>query len=64
MESLVKEINHRVKGTEMFWNDPEGAEGIPQIRAASLCDDDRLADYLRQRPGYPYHRRTSLEASA
>jgi len=28
MESLVKEINYRVKGTEMFWNDPEGAEAI------------------------------------
>jgi hypothetical protein len=28
MESLVKEINYRVKGTEMFWNDPQGAEAI------------------------------------
>jgi hypothetical protein len=64
MESLVKEINHRVKGSEMFWNDPEGAEAILQIRAASLCDDDRLAGYLRKRPGYPYHRRTTLTASA
>jgi hypothetical protein len=27
MESAVKEMNLRVKGTEMFWNDPEGAEG-------------------------------------
>jgi hypothetical protein len=26
MESLVKEVNYRVKGTEMFWNNPEGAE--------------------------------------
>jgi hypothetical protein len=25
MESLVKEVNYRVKGTEMFWNDPEAA---------------------------------------
>ena len=25
MESLVKEVNYRVKGTEMFWNDPAGA---------------------------------------
>ena len=23
MESLVKEVNYRVKGTEMFWNNPE-----------------------------------------
>jgi hypothetical protein len=28
MESLVKEMNSRVKGTEMFWNDPDGAEAI------------------------------------
>ena len=27
-ESLVKEMNYRVKGTEMFWNDPEGAEAL------------------------------------
>ena len=43
MESLVKEVNYRVKGTEMFWNDPDGAEAILQVRAAALCDDDRLA---------------------
>ena len=34
MESLVKEMNYRVKGTEMFWNDPDGAEAILQVRAA------------------------------
>jgi hypothetical protein len=43
MESLVEEMNYRVKGTEMFWNDPDGAEAILQVRAASLCDDERLA---------------------
>lgn len=57
MESLVKEINHRAKGTEMFWNDPEGAEAILQVRAAALCDDDRLVEHLRTRPGYPFVRR-------
>lgn len=57
MESLVKEINHRVKGTEMFWNDPEGAEAILQLRAAALCDDDRLVEHLKTRPGYPFVRR-------
>lgn len=51
MESLVKEINYRVKGTEMFWNDPGGAEAILQVRAAALCDDDRLARHLATRPG-------------
>ncbi len=31
MESLIKQMNQRVKGTEMFWEDPEGAEVILQI---------------------------------
>lgn len=57
MESLVKEVNYRVKGTEMFWNHPEGAEAILQVRAAALCDDSRLADHLRTRPGSPFTRR-------
>lgn len=57
MESLVKEINYRVKGTEMFWNDPEGAEAILQVRAAALSDDDRLGSHLRTRPGCPFTRR-------
>jgi hypothetical protein len=57
MESPVKEINYRVKGTEMFWNDPDGAEAMLQVRAAALCDDDRLKKHLRSRPGYPFTRR-------
>lgn len=51
MESAVKEMNFRVKGTDMFWNNPEGAEAILQIRAASLSDDGRLARFLSNRPG-------------
>jgi hypothetical protein len=51
MESAVKEINYRVKGTEMFWNNPDGAEAILQIRAAALSDDGRLARFLARRPG-------------
>lgn len=57
MESLVKEVNWRVKGTEMFWNNPEGAEAILQIRAAALCDDDRLKIHLQTRLGCPFTRR-------
>jgi hypothetical protein len=65
MESLVKEMNYRVKGTEMFWNDPEGAEAILQVRAAALCDDERLTEHLRTRPGCPFTRRPkSPESSA
>ncbi len=32
VESLIKEINYRVKGTEKFWDHPEGAEAILQVR--------------------------------
>lgn len=59
MESAVKEINYRTKGTEMFWNNPEGAEAILQIRAAALCDDDRLVRALTNRPGQSKLRRSN-----
>jgi len=42
MESFVKEMNWRVKGTEKFWNAPSGANPILALRAASLCDDERI----------------------
>jgi hypothetical protein len=56
MESLVKEMNYRVKGTEMFWNDPDGAEAILQVRAAALSEDERLVRHLNQRSGSPFTR--------
>ena len=55
MESFVKEINIRVKGTEKFWNDGASGEAILQIRAAALCDDNRLSSFLNSRPGHPFH---------
>ena len=55
MESFVKEMNARVKGTEKFWNDGASGEAILQIRAAALCEDDRLNDFLHSRPGHPFH---------
>jgi hypothetical protein len=59
IESLVKEMNYRVKGSEKFWNDGSPGEAILQVRAALLSDDDRLAVHIRQRPGSPYARTTS-----
>lgn len=56
VESLIKEINYRVKGTEKFWDNPEGAEAILQVRAAQLSDDDRLESHIANRPGSPYRR--------
>lgn len=64
MESLIKQINHRVKGTEMFWNSPDGAEAILQLRAAHLCEDGRLDDYLKTRPGCQFVRRPELNLAA
>src|SRR5271166_3358934 len=31
IESLVKELNYRVKGTAMYWNDPQEAEAILDV---------------------------------
>jgi hypothetical protein len=49
VESLVKQFNRRVKGTEKFWN-PSQAETILQLRAAYLSEDERLAKHLKNRP--------------
>lgn len=62
MESLVKEFNQRVKGTEKFWNDPSGAEAILTVRASLLSEDGRFADHFATRPGCRYRRRSTLEA--
>ena len=40
-----------MKGTEKFWDNPEGAEAILQVRAAVLSDDDRLTTHIQARPG-------------
>ena len=48
VESLIKEINYRVKGTEKFWNE-HGAESILAVRAAALCDDERLAKHEKRK---------------
>ena len=53
VESLIKQFNRRVKGTEKFWNETQ-AETILQLRAAQLSEDDRLAEHLRTRPISPF----------
>jgi hypothetical protein len=49
VESLIKQFNQRVKGTEKFWLEG-GAEAILQSRAAYLSDDDRAESLFIQRP--------------
>jgi hypothetical protein len=61
MESLVKEFNLRVKGTEKFWNDPSGAEAILTVCASLLSEDGRFDEYFAKRPGCRYRRRSTLQ---
>jgi hypothetical protein len=56
VESLIKEINYRVKGTEKFWDNPEGAEAILQLRAAVLSADNRLRTFIENRAGSAFRR--------
>jgi hypothetical protein len=48
MESVVKEVSRRVKGTEKFWSE-EGAEALLQLRADHLSDDEPLDDFWQRR---------------
>lgn len=48
MESVVKQVNRRVKGTEKFWSE-EGAEAILQLRADQLSDDQPLEAFWQRR---------------
>lgn len=49
VESLVKQFNQRVKGTEKFWL-RGGAEAVLQVRAAYLSDDGRGEEFHLHRP--------------
>jgi len=49
VESLIKEVNQRVKGTDKFWID-DGLEAILQVRAANLSEDDREESFWARRP--------------
>jgi len=53
VESTVKIVNRRVKGTEKSWGEA-GAEAILQLRAAFLSEDGRLERHLKERPGSPF----------
>jgi hypothetical protein len=57
VESLVGEVNARVKSKQKYFNRPDGAEAILQLRAAVLSEDDRLKRFFEQRPGNPHRRR-------
>jgi hypothetical protein len=48
MESMVKQVGRRVKGTEKFWSE-DGAEAILQLRADHLSDDGTLDAFWQRR---------------
>jgi hypothetical protein len=48
MESMVKQIGRRVKGTEKFWGE-EGAEAILQLRADYLSDGEVMERFWQRR---------------
>jgi hypothetical protein len=48
IESTVKQINRRVKGTEKFWS--QGAEPLLQLSADYLSETQPLATFWRERP--------------
>lgn len=48
MESTVKQLNQRIKGTEKFWTDA-GAEAVLQMKADTLSDSDPLSDFWTRR---------------
>jgi hypothetical protein len=60
VESLVGEVNARVKSKQKHWNRPIGAESILQLRAAVLSQDDRLPRFFAERPGCPFRKRDTL----
>ena len=64
MESVVKQFNRRIKGTEKFWL-KSGAEEVLQVRAAYLSEDDRANRFWAMpRPHYRAVGRNRLSLTA
>jgi hypothetical protein len=62
IESEIKRINQRVKGTEKFWSE-DGAEAILQLRADYLSDDQPMDAFWENRQATetgqrPYRKRS------
>jgi hypothetical protein len=66
VESLIKEINYRVKGTEQFWNRPAAPEGESILHAVGslLSDGEPLTRHILSRPGCLYYHRHTGEKLA
>lgn len=65
VESLIKEVNYRVKGSEKAWERLERGEWMLQVRNAVLCDDaDRLSEFILTRPGCAYYRPSTAKRAS
>lgn len=64
VESWVKQLNQRVKGSEKFWNEGDNAESMLHLRAAWLSDDEALLNHLENRPGHARARPTGRESTS
>ncbi len=51
VESLIKEVNYRAKGTDKFWDNPERAEAI------------RLANFIAKREGSAIRKHKNREVA-
>lgn len=49
VESLIRQVNIRVKGTQKFWVS-DGLEAVLQVKAACLSEDGRLEEFWHCRP--------------
>ena len=58
MESAIKELNYRIKGTEKFWS-KGGGESVLQLKSDSLSSSDPLSIFWKNRKA----NRTGLHGS-
>lgn len=62
IESTIKQINRRVKGTEKFWSG-RGAEALLQLAADYLSETKPLTAFWRERPNHATGQRCYQAAS-
>jgi hypothetical protein len=62
IESTIKQINRRVKGTEKFWSG-RGAEALLQLTADYLSETRPLTTFWRERPSHATGQRHYQSAS-
>lgn len=63
MESTVKQMGRRVKGTEKFWSE-EGVEAVMQLRADYLSDGEPMEHFWQERADRMTGQRTYKRPSA